>query len=444
MAFNPGAAAWLSSVALFLACAPPAPRNVLLVSIDTLRADRLGSYGYARDTSPTLDRLAARGTLFENASAPSGWTVPSHASLLTGLYSRSHGMRFGGDRLARGVVTLAETLSRRGFATGAIVNVLLLAHGNGFERGFESFHHVPAASSPAGAADVVNRHALEWIAGRGEEPWFLFLHYYDVHSDYDPLPQYRELFEEPYAGGLDGSTAQLKQVRLGERSASPADARHLVDLYDAGVRQLDAALGRLMEGLEERGALARTLVGVTSDHGEEFMEHGDVLHGRTLYQELVHVPLILAGPGVARGERVTTPVSLVDVAPTLTALLGVPAHGEFEGVSLFPPRSVVAAADRPLFFETDHWLGRRGANFRRAVRRGDQKLHFDRLSRRFELYDLAADPGELEDLAAARPELVARLQADLEPYLQQPGPAGAGDAPSPELLEKLRELGYAR
>lgn len=438
------AAAWLASLVLLLACAPPAPRNVLLISIDTLRADRLGSYGYERDTSPALDRLAAGGTLFENASAPSSWTVPSHASLLTGLYSASHGMHFGGDRLPAGVVTLAQTLSRQGFATAAIVNVLLLAHGNGFERGFQSFRHVPAASSPAGAADVVNRHALEWIAGQEDTPWFLFVHYYDVHSDYDPLPEYRDLFEEPYAGRLDGSTEQLKQLRLGERSAGAGDARHLSNLYDAGVRQLDAALGRLMERLEEQGALAQTVVVVTSDHGEEFLEHGDVLHGRTLYQELVHVPLILAGPGVARGERVATPVSLVDVAPTLTALLGVPAQADFEGVGLFSARGVVAAPDRPLFFETDNWLGRREGNFRRAVRRGDQKLHFDGLSGRFELYDLALDPGELRDLAASRPDELARLRADLQAYLERSSPGDAGEAPSPELLEKLRELGYAR
>ena len=422
---------------------PRPPRGVILVSIDTLRADRLGCYGYARPTSPFLDRLCAEGVVFENASAPASWTIPSHASLLTGLYPRSHGLRRQRDRLPADVETLADMLWAEGFATGAVVNVPLLNE-RGFERGFESYTYVRPATDDKGAADTINSLALSWLFRHRTERFFLFLHYYDVHSDYRALPRYRRMLVKPYQGPFRGRTSELRQVRRRELALGEADARHLSDLYDAGIRQLDDSLGKLFRALQRAGALGEILVIVTSDHGEEFLEHGDVLHGRTLYQELVRVPLIFWGHGVPRGRRVDAPVSLVDVLPTVRSLLGIASPLRVEGVDLSRhwSRWGRRREERPLFFEADEWIGNRDNNLRRAIQRGSHKLHYDAHADRVELYDLESDPGEHADLAGRDGERTAALRAELGSFMESERAAERRGDLSPEEAEQLRELGY--
>ncbi|HEX2484704.1 MAG TPA: sulfatase [Myxococcota bacterium] len=425
----------------WLACAArERPRNLVLLSIDTLRRDRLGAYGYDRPTSPVLDALAARGVVFEGASAPSSWTVPSHGSLLTGLSPQAHGATGAVQRLDPRAETLAGWLRQHGYATAAVVNTVLLSAKRGFAGGFDHFELV---LGPEPAAPEIHARALRWLDGaRERRPFFLFLHYYDVHSDYAPAPAYRELLVSPYRGPADGTTEQLKAARLGRLSLAPDDARHLSELYDAEIRQLDDELGRFFAALEERGLLADTAIVVTSDHGEEFGEHGGVLHGRTLYGELVDVPLILAGPGVPAGRRVSGPASLLDVFPTVTALLGVPAPPYVEGTDLWSDGALRPPAARPLFFATDWWLGRADGEWKRAVERDGWKLHVAHPGAAAELYDLGADPGERRNVAADEPARVEALRGLLAPLL---GPArGGAEGPklSAEETEALRSLGY--
>ncbi len=429
--------------------APGPPTNLILISVDTLRPDRLGAYGHERATSPTLDRLAEEGVLFTRAVAVSPWTLPSHASLLTGVYPSRHGARDYDHRVSSGVPALAKHLRAAGFETGAIVSSTVLGPRSGLERGFDRFQQISEWSSGIGGrrlrnpgADVTAA-ARAWLEAGPAEPFFLFLHYYDPHSDYAAREEFRARFVTPYAGEINGSTSQLLEVLAGARQLDAADLRRLLELYDAEIRQLDEELRSLLEGLDAGGLSGRTALLVTSDHGEEFMERGAVLHARTYFDEVIAVPLILRGAGVPRGMRSEIPASLVDVAPTLLSLVGLPVPPSMEGRDLSAlwrsgaprpgPRYVFAEADRA------HGVPDRF----RMVLDERYKLIADRVSGETQLYDLREDPGERHDLAGERPDLVRERLEALEAWVArgvaQPSPVDLSE----EDREALRALGYA-
>jgi arylsulfatase A-like enzyme len=421
---------------------PSPPARVVLVSIDTLRADHLGCYGYGRPTSPGLDALAREGVLFEDVSAPSPWTLPSHASLLTGLYPSRHGLKAHDRYLPATVPTLASILGRAGYVTAAVVNSHNLGPRFGLDRGFQEFSYVEETAGQQAPSAGITDQAAAWLRRYRERRLFLFVHYYDVHSDYRSLARYDEQFVSPYGGAADGTTAQLMAFREGRVRLGAADAAHLVDLYDAGIRQMDDELGRLVSFLREERMLDGTLLVVTSDHGEEFLERGGVLHGRTQFQEVMRVPLLMRGPGLSAGRRAATPVSLVDVMPTLLGRLEVPAPPGLDGEDLAPLLRGEGGrlAERALFGEADH--NNAEPDVTRAVRRGRYKLHLDRRTGKRALFDLAQDPGERVDRLAAEPATAADLGARLERFMQIRGEAGPPSRLTPEEIEKLRSLGY--
>ena len=418
-----------------------APTNLILISIDTLRPDHLGCYGYDRPTSPTLDKLATEGVLFQNVSSPSPWTLPAHASLLTGRYPSRHGLKSHMQRLPDRVVTLAEILGRHGFQTAAVVNSHNLSERYGLHRGFEHFvyvkeevwHTLPSA---------VEAEAVKWLSEQPGEPFFLFLHYYDVHSDYRSLPPYEKVFVRPSKSKADGTTEQLLRFRRGLLSLNHDDAEHLIDRYDAGIRQMDDGIARLLLHLEQTGLLESTLIVVTSDHGEEFLEHDGVLHGRTQFEEVLQVPLILRGPGLPRGLRVEQVASLVDVFPTLIGFLGVPWSEPVDGVDLRPSwQQVESDADpRFLFAEADH--NNVEHDIKRAVRYDRFKLHFDIHTNHQALYDLQHDPGEMTDIAAQETSLTQLLRSRLDQFMSVEETAEPIGPMSADEIEKLRSLGY--
>jgi arylsulfatase A-like enzyme len=416
------------------------PRSVILISIDTLRADHLGCYGHPLPTSPNLDAFADQGTLFDDAFAPSPWTLPSHVSLLTGLYPTRHGVRTTDRRLADAIPSLATLLAQQGFETGAIVNAVIMRRQFGLAQGFATYEMVPSDQSRAGAASRVTDAALRWLGDRRGRRVFLFLHYYDVHSDYRSLTRYVRMFA-PGPSRFDGSTTQLADVRGGRLPIDEEGAAHLARLYDAGIRQLDQELGRLLTRLRETGWLDDSAVVVTSDHGEEFLDHGSVLHGHTHYQELLRIPLILRGPTIPAGVRVRTPVSLVDVVPTLLALLGVAPHPGLDGIDL---QALWKAPGGP---PSARWLfaaggpGRTGDTIR-SVRDGRHKLVLYKLSGRRELYDLVADPRERENLVGMRPEVESRLWQELSRVVRSEGEAPDASAIPGEVRQRLEQLGY--
>jgi arylsulfatase A-like enzyme len=425
-----------------VACSRKAPhppvRRIVLVSIDTLRADHLGCYGYPRPTSPHLDALAASGAVFEQASTPSPWTLPAHASLLTGLYPSHHGMKSVFVTRTDALATLASELASHGFVTAAAVNTQYLAH-SGLERAFEEFFYLPEQLDRRDPARPVTDQAVEWLTRHADQPLFLLVHYYDVHSDYRSEEPYEQQFARPYAGRVDGRTKNLIDYRAGTLTLDDADTGHLVDLYDAGIRQMDDELERLLAALPPDEG---TLLLVTSDHGEEFREHGGVLHGRTQFEEVVHVPLIVRGWDAAAGTRIATPVSLVDVMPTILAAAGVSASGTVDGIDLGPLLRGATIPDRYLVLEADH----NATHPERAhgIRHGSYKLHYDRVSGSVQLFDLATDPVERVDVATRVPEVTADLRAHLAVASAGPTPVTKPTALTPEQIERLRSLGYLR
>ena len=426
---------------------PPHAQNLILISIDTLRADRLGCYGYARPTTPFLDRESHDGVLFADATAPSSWTYPSHASLFTGLYPGRNGATRLEQRMRKDVASLAEWLAARGFRAAGVVSSTLFA-GYGLERGFEKLEYVdPGGPEPS----QVTAHAVDWLkAVDRSRPFFCFIHYLDPHSDYSSLPEFEAPFVGPYSGPATGKSEQLFQHIQGFVHFDAADAKHLSDLYDAGVRQQDAELEKLFAHLQSAGFLADSLVVLVSDHGEEFLEHGEVMHGLSQYEESVRVPFLLWGPGVPRDVRVQENVSLVDVMPTVLDLLGLSAPEGLDGRSLRglweSPGS--ARPPRSLFVEAD--LDPPGPTARRmvpgddlAVRRGNFKLVLDPSSNTVRLFDLTRDPHETKDVAAEQPALVSELRAELERFRARRAAPTTPEELSAEDMRKLEELGYA-
>jgi arylsulfatase A-like enzyme len=437
---------WIGIALVPLACggAGDRPRRVVLVSIDTLRADHLGLYGYHRWTSPVLDALALESTVFVDAMAASPWTLPSHATMLTGLYPSRHGLTSHERYLASSEQTLAQLFSRAGFRTAAVVNSHNLGPEFGLDRGFQQYRYVEERVDRREPSTEITDQGMEWLDAAGDSPVFLFLHYYDVHSDYASLPEYESRFLRPYDGVADGTTEQLIAQREGKASLGEADAPNLVDRYDAGIRQMDAELGRLLDFLSERGWNDETLFVVTSDHGEEFFEHGGVLHGQTQYQEVLRVPLLLRGPGVPRKVRIAAPVSLVDLMPTLLDTTGIAIPEGLDGVSLKPlwadERREVE--DRYLFSEADH--NNVEHDVTRSVRYRELKLVYNRLSREHRLYDLSADPGERSDVSRDQERAVAALSNRLERFMASRKAEAPVRALSQEEIDKLRSLGYLR
>ncbi len=318
--------------------------NVLLVCIDTLRADALGSYGADLDASPSLDRIARRGVVFEAAYSTASWTKPSVPSLLTGLLPFDHGVlqagHSGSDVLDDSIVTLAELLQGAGYATGAFVeNAHLIDRYSGLAQGFDTY------VEEAGTALGVTDRFFSWLESGVRKPFFAYVHVLDTHLPYTPNAG---AFDDPAdtarfaEWGMDGSGWKLVRRALEDGTAklSAKDTARLRRWYQAEVRWTDAVLGRTFELLEARGLLENTVLIVTSDHGEGFLEHGSIDHGYGPYAELVHVPLLVAGPVVGTGgRREQAHVSLIDVVPTIAEAAGIAPPEGLPGRSLFDPES---------------------------------------------------------------------------------------------------------
>lgn len=445
-----GALGFAACCALLLGCpvatmlrAEPPARDLILISIDTLRPDHLGVYGYGRATSPALDRLANEGVVFENARSTAPWTLPAHASLLTGLFPDRHGVLTRIDRLSEETPTLTARLAGSGFATAAIVNSIWLAPGHGLVRDFADYRRLPEDLSARGAAADITDAAIDWLARARSERRFLFLHYFDLHSEYRALPDYEALFTDGTTG-IEASPALISDVRAGRRRLTADELEELRGDYDAGIRQLDDELARLFDWLREHGRFDETLLVVVSDHGEEFLEHGGLGHGHTHYEELLRVPLILRGPGLPQELRIAADVSLVDVMASALGALGVESRNAIDGVDLAPlwlePER--GLAERALFAASG---GRTGEVTQSSLVLGRFKSIRDREVEdgRARLFDRMADPGETQDIALQQPVVARRYERALE--RSERGRSEAPHLASRDSAEedRLRALGYA-
>ncbi len=409
-------------------------RGIVLVSIDTLRRDHVSAYGYARPTTPALDDLARRGRVFDDAVSVSSWTLPAHATMLTGADPGRHGALRMDSGLGPDLPTLPGLLRDAGYATRAVTSHLYVSAVYGLERGFEQldFHQDRRAGETAARA-------IALLDRLGDRPFFVFLHFYDPHWHYNPPEYARRLFDRGYTGALTGLWQDFKT--RDRASLGAADLQHLLDLYDGEIRYTDDELGRVLAHMERRGLTRGTLVAVTSDHGEEFLDHGSWEHQKTLYEEVVRVPLVLAGPGVA-GGRAQAQSSLLDLAPTLLRWAGVSLPRSMTGRALLETH---AAADA--YGETEHTLDRRPKVFLRGGARSWKAIFTLAPGGGIveeEWYDLAADPGERRSRAPREAQAEALRARAVQRFLETRRGAGPGAAVSLDAgqRERLRALGY--
>jgi arylsulfatase A-like enzyme len=400
---------------LWLACfdgrrpRPPdgTPNNVVWIVVDTLRADHLGAYGYARPTSPRLDTFAEHAAVFEMATSHAPWTKPSMATMLTGLLPRDHGVDAWESVLDPDLPTVQRALKDAGYATTAVVSHHALdPRFSQFHLGFDRFD-TSAFAGRGSAHDLITSHRVTDVAIEAleslPEPFFLFVHYFDPHETYMAHP------------------------------ATPFGTSD-VDLYDAEIAFTDHALGRLFDRLDALGMAERTARVVVADHGEEFGDHGGRVHTLTLYDEAIRVPLLVAGPGIAAG-RVPGRVGLVHLGPTVLDLVGVSPPPGMAGRPIPRVDGRFAPRPEPIVSETRRYVDRR------SVVDGSMKLIVDLGTGHMELYDWVGDPGEQRNLASLRPAVVSRMSRFVESY--ERGRNAARQEPmAPELRTALEELGY--
>lgn len=439
-----------------------APSLIVLISLDTLHPDHLGTYGHVRDTSPVLDALADRGVVFEDASSTAPWTLPAHASMLTGLYPSQADVRRSPNRLTESIPTLAGQLREAGYRTIGIANTFWFSIGK-FSQGFDEWEVLddetvdilrgmePTKTQTAeGQGERTTQLALNALNAHRERSVFLFLHYFDIHSDYVSLPEFEELFLPSSFRGesrVDGSTVQLDSILAGTTVLDDREREELRKLYDAGIRQLDHRLAPLFDWIERAVGWKQALVVVTSDHGEAFFEHdspgASVKHGNTQYQEQVRVPLIMAGRDLPPGLRITDPVSLIDIAPTLLGAAGVAPTNPLPGYDLARHWREGEAPDSSRAIYTQSAPAMNG-DWIRAVRRRRHKLIVNTKLGTRELYDLVVDAAETQNLAESKFDLARELAALLDDFERRhPDPALAPEFEIDEATrERLRALGY--
>jgi len=436
---------------------PPDTRpNIILVSIDSLRADHLGAYGYAKPTSPFIDRLASEGAIFRTAISSTSWTLPAHAALFTGLADSAHGTVTPKSRLAESYDTLAERLGAEGYTTIGLYSGPFLHPDFGLAQGFGRYldctsfgvgERDPRRSHSASHRDVTNpvllSRAKDVVAQLGEEPYFLFVHMWDVHYDLIAPAKYRKMFDEGYRGSFDGR--DFRHAPGFTVGMDEADFAHVLALYDAEIRYTDDTLAAIIALLEAAGRLENTVIVVVADHGDEFLDHGDKGHRHTLYQEVIRIPLVVWMPGRIAPIAVETPVSITDVAPTLLELAGAAPLPEAMG------RSLAAALDgNPL--EPKPVLAELSAPPRvpnsTALLHNGEKIIVDHARNKAIYFNLERDPYERSPSPAKRSKSAAALLQALVDAKKRAASIAAGHTPvapmqlPDEMRERLEKLGY--
>jgi arylsulfatase A-like enzyme len=450
--------------------------NIILIVMDTVRADHTSLYGYGRDTTPNLRRLAADSTLYRNAISAASWTAPSHASIFTGMYTLRHGVRYNLPnnalgRLPDAVPTLTEVLAHQGYRTaGRVANQGYLSDSLGFGRGFDSYRLavpwmlfeqsrypsilrsvrrglLPPADKDSrfvngGRITAEALRILSQLAGR--QPFFLFLNYMDAHWPYTPPEPFRSRFGASSRNMSSDDYAELvRAVDSRERTITDAEQRDLIAAYDGGIAYLDQQLGILLDALRRAGVYENALIIVTSDHGEAFGEKSVMEHGTSVYQNQVHVPLLIKFPGQREPAEQNALVSGVDLYPTVMEAVGAPVGRYLAGVALQrasgrQSRAVFAE----LYPEWDMWTTfPRFHRLQRAMFRDSWKFILSSEGDR-ELYDLSTDAGENRNLMGEQPEVAAQMEGLLSAWQRNLTPVNGPPGIDKDTLDRLKSLGY--
>lgn len=444
---------------------PPADRaeHVVIVSIDTLRADVLGTYG-GRAKTPRIDAVAGDAVVFETHITAAPTTLASHTSLFTGTHPHTHGIPRNDYIVPEEHLMLPEAFAEAGFQTAAFLGAVPIGSHSEFTQGFEHIDEHFDRHRKQGEVEQTQRDApavtdavLAWLdAGRdADRPMFLFVHYFDVHAPYVAPPKYRALYDLDKARAYQGTMGHLKKVRAWLARGLPkgkTEAAVLKELYLSGVSWVDFELGRMLDGLDAAGLLDDTLLIITSDHGETFDSHEETFdHGYSVYDETVRTPLILRFPkGEHAGERVSRAVSNVDIVPTLLEVFGLSWSSDIEGRSLIPviegdpdkggPRPVFSEATKSKVQASEGWTN---GPMDKAVRTDSAKLIVrPALDDAQEVYDLSADPGEVTNLAGRDDAREAELRSELDAWRAEANPAATHRDSSARRKAELQALGY--
>lgn len=424
---------------------PPGAANVLLVTVDTLRADHLHAYGYSRETSANIDRLAGRGVLFRHAETPQSATWPALASLHTSLYPSAHGVVWNGHDLPEGALTLAGLLHARHYSTSAFLTNMKQTHHPGFAR-----LTCPRAGDQVQDDEAATQATIDQLRLEKDRPFFLWLHLVSPHASYAPPPPWDTAFTSPGASPVSGDLPELVRIRDEGQALRETDVAHVVGLYDSEIGWVDTLVGRVLDELRDLGLEETTLVVFTSDHGEDLYEHNRYFfHSPSMYGSSLRVPLIFSFPGVLPEGTITdTPASLVDLAPTILRLLDLPSPTRFKGRDLLPGKRVPGTPEtRALFSETNGRIyGVHSEGWRMILNpegRSPGAPGGAYPIEEIELYELEKDPREQRNVALDHPDVVKRLTAEIDAWR---GRELRTDLPSqevdPETLEELRALGY--
>ncbi len=432
----------------FTRVSSPKARNLVIILIDALRADHLQLYGYERKTAPFIERFAKNSIVFRKAYSTAPWTTFSVASLFTGKKPSDHGVAGFSFGMQGEKISLAECLNNAGYHTAAITANPAISFSNGYGRGFDEFHEIPLSYLPAKSTQWITQEAIKWLSTASQkQPYFLYLHYYDPHWPYTAFltPFGPKMPFKPLISVWSQITQLNNNVKLSRDS--PA-LRSTIDNYDGEIMRVDRSLGKMSNLMfSQNQSLRQTVFVVTADHGEEFMEHGCLAHGHNLYNETLHVPLIIRLPKeVARNSQVNAPVSLMNLAMSLLDVTNSGAECRIPGESWFAgrPDGPPHPFEKPIISE--HMKLSQDISIR-SVMLGNRKLIITKTrkgSPDIELYFLDEDPGEHRNIAQAHPEIVKELGRYIQAWELPPQKILNGLEISSSMKKKLKALGYLR
>ena len=441
---------------------PVKPRcNVILILLDTVRADRLGCYGNELGLTPNIDKFAETAICFDNAFSQAPWTLPSVASLYTSQYPIQHGAGGRYDAvtaLHENSLTIADIFQKANAATHAIINVLCITDKFNMTTGYATVDvNAPIVNTKNRRAGPTTKAALEWLEQNKDDPFFLFVHYFDAHLVYDPPQPFRKQFAHPQdkynRNTIFGNTNEdLFELRTSNYlKLSNEKVERLEKLYNGEIAYLDSELGNLFKGISRLGLDSDTVIVITADHGEEFHDHGGFEHGHSLYDELLHVPLLIGVPEklivaedkqktLKPGSHIDTTVRLIDIAPTLCELAGIDPPPQVLGQTLTGFFTGQSESDRPVLSNANV----KGPDMF-AWRKNNLKIIHQKKTDKLELYDIKVDPKEQQDLSTKQPKLLDKMLTDMRAVIDIASERAAqGKEPklTPQEKEKLRSLGY--
>ena len=416
--------------------------GVIVIIVDTVRADHLGCYGYHRETSPNIDRFSQECVLFTKAISPAPWTTPAIASMFTGQFPYVLGFQDEAVAVDKRALCLAEIFRDNGYVTAGVISHTYVSAKFGFDQGFDSFDEENVKGHLHVSSPSITDKAIAFIDAHKEERFFLFLHYFDPHFTYILHEQYD--FYPDYQGNLH-SGQRISALRRASTEMTEEDKQYVIALYDSEIRFTDEHIGRLFKHLDELGIYEDLLIVFAADHGEAFLERDEhwIGHTKNVYQELIHVPLMIRLPHSDEGLVVGDWVSLVDFMPTVVSAAGlaVPDGYQHEGRNLLGAGPV--ARRQTIFSETDRW------GDQEAVIHGNWKAINDNNSGRLYLFDLVSDPGETMDVSGENKDILIELRTDLQETrmdLEQKTSRFESVAPklTPQEIRRLKSLGYIR